>query len=53
MDYKVLFNTVKKYNEEETKANWKNEFSDFFILKEKKEKLTMPEGPNLSNRNKK
>lgn len=53
IDYKVLFNTVKKYNEEETKANWKNEFSDFFILKEKKEKLTMPEGPNLSNRNKK
>ena len=53
MDYKILFNTVKTYNEEKTKANWKNEFSDFFILKEKKEKLTVPEGPNLSNRNKK
>jgi hypothetical protein len=53
MDYKVLFNTVKKYNEGENKTNWKNEFSDFFILKEKKGKLKMPEGPNLSNRNKK
>jgi len=53
MDYKILFNTVKTYNEEKTKASWKNEFSDFFLLKEKKEKLKVPEGPNLSNRNKK
>lgn len=53
MDNKVLFSTVKKYNEEKTKENLKSEFNDFFILKEKKENLRVSDSPDLSRRNKK
>jgi hypothetical protein len=53
MDNQLLYNTVKKYNEEKTKIGWKNEFSDSLILKEKKENLTMLDSPDLSRRNKK
>ena len=49
-DNKLLFNTVKKYNDNEnkTKADWKSEFSEFFILKEKKDKFNISNSPNLS-----
>lgn len=53
IDNKVLFNTVNKYNEEKTKANWKNEFRDVLILKEKKENMKIGGGPDLSRRQKK
>jgi hypothetical protein len=54
MDNKLLYNTVKKYNEEKkTKTVWKNEFIESFILKEKKETLTISDSPDLSRRNKK
>ena len=53
IDNKLIYNTVKKYNEEKTKKGWKNEFSDTFILKEKKENLVMADSPDLSRRNKK
>ena len=52
-DNKLLYNTIKKYNEEKTKVSWKNEFSENFILKEKKNKLTISDSPDLSRRNKK
>jgi len=52
-DNKILFNTVKKYNEEKTKPNWKSEFNKSFILKEKKENLRSFDSPDLSRRNKK
>lgn len=52
-DNKLLFNTVKKYNEEKTKSNWKNEFSKSFILKEKKGDLKPLDSPDLSRRNRK
>jgi hypothetical protein len=54
MDNKLLYNTVKKYNEEKTKKkiNWKTEFGESFILKKKKESLTVSDGPDLSRRNK-
>jgi hypothetical protein len=54
MDNKLLYNTVKKYNEEKMKKkiNWKTEFSESFILKEKKESLTISDSPDLSRRNK-
>ena len=53
IDNQLLFNTVKKYNEEKTKENWNKEFNEFFILKEKKENLTLSDTPDLSRRNKK
>jgi hypothetical protein len=53
MDNQLLYNTVKKYNEEKTKVGWKNEFSESFVLKEKKESLTISDSPDLSRRNKK
>lgn len=53
MDNRLLYNTVKKYNEEKTKVGWKNEFSDHFILKENKENLKFSDSPDLSRRNKK
>jgi len=54
MDNKLLYNTVKKYNDgKKTKAIWKNEFVESFILKEKKESLTISDSPDLSRRSKK
>jgi hypothetical protein len=54
MDNKLLYNTVKKYNEEKIKKkiNWKAEFGESFILKGKKESLTISDSPDLSRRNK-
>lgn len=52
-DNKLLFNTVKKYNEEKTKSNWKSEFNKSFILKEKKGNLKPSDSPDLSRRNRK
>ena len=53
MDNQLLYNTVKKYNEEKTKSGWKNEFTDHYILKENKENLKFSDSPDLSRRNKK
>jgi len=53
MDNQLLYNTVKKYNDEKTKIGWKNEFSENYILKEQKENMTLSDGPDLSRRNKK
>ena len=52
IDNIATFNSVKKYNEERTKVNWKKEFSDSFVLKEKKGNLNTNNGPDLSRRNK-
>lgn len=52
-DNKILFNTVKKYNEEKKKPNWNNEFNKSFILKKKKENLRSADSPDLSRRNRK
>jgi len=52
-DNQLLYKTVKKYNEKKTKLGWKHEFSDVYILKEKKNNLTMADSPDLSRRNKK
>jgi hypothetical protein len=52
-DNELLYKKVKKYNEEATKAGWKNEFSDVFVLEKKKDNLTMTDSPDLSRRNKK
>ena len=49
---KILFNTVKKYNEGQIKENLKDEFSDFLTLKENKKSLTVKDSPDLSRRNK-
>jgi len=49
----LLYSTVKKYNEEKTKVGWKNEFSETFVLKEKKNNMVSNDGPDLSRRNKK
>jgi hypothetical protein len=53
MDNQLLYNTVKKYNEEKTKSGWKHEFTDHYILKENKENLKFSDSPDLSRRNKK
>jgi hypothetical protein len=49
----MLFNTVKKYNEEKNTSSWKSEFNKSLILKEKKEGLKSFDSPDLSRRNKK
>jgi hypothetical protein len=48
-----LFNTVKKYNEEKVKPNWKSDFNKSFVLKEKKDNLKFADSPDLSRRNRK
>ena len=52
-DNKMLFNTVKKYNDEKESSNWNSEFNKSFILKEKKEGLKSFDSPDLSRRNRK
>jgi hypothetical protein len=52
LDNKLLYNTVKKYNEDDAKKNLKDEFKDVFIIK-RKGKLIISDGPDLSRRNKK
>lgn len=53
IENQYLVKTVKKYNENKTKTNWKNEFNDSFILKNSvKEEITVEKGPDLSRRSK-
>lgn len=51
IENQYLLNTVKKYNDDKKKINWKNEFNDSFILKNTlKDQIVVEKGPDLSRR---
>jgi len=51
IDNKLLLQVVKKYNNQLSNKDWKNEFDDFYIQK-KKQNFNTERGPDLSRRNK-